>query len=109
VAGGAALDLRQEPRRRILAGDSALRAILTQKTTHYGAFSRPTRLIIYYGQAAAYNTPYIGVETLEFADVAAWAAETVREQTAFEKIYLLNALQPGLEAFEIFPAWVPCR
>ena len=83
-------------------------AILAQKTTHYGAFTRPTRLIIYYGQAAAYNTPYIGMETREFADVAALAAHAVRGQTALEKIYLLNALEPGLEAFEIFPACVWC-
>ena len=87
---------------------AALRAILAQKTTHYGAFSRPTRLIIYYGQAAALNTPYVGVETRDFADVAALAADAVRGQTSFEKIYLLNALEPGLEAFEIFPACVRC-
>ena len=62
----------------------------------------------YYGQAAAYNTPYIGMDTREFADVAALAAHAVRGQTAFEKIYLLNALEPGLEAFEIFPACVRC-
>jgi hypothetical protein len=87
---------------------AALRAILAQKTTHYGAFSRPTRLIIHYGQAAALNTPYVGVETRDFADVAALAADAVRGQAAFEKIYLLNALEPGLEAFEIFPACVRC-
>ena len=87
---------------------AALGAILAQKTNHYGAFTRPTRLIIYYGQAAAYNTPYIGMDTREFADVAALAAHAVRGQTALEKIYLLNALEPGLEAFEIFPACVWC-
>ena len=57
---------------------AALRGILAEKTTHYGVFTRPTRLIGYYGQAVAYNT-------------------------TFEKIYLLNALEPELEAFEIFP------
>jgi len=87
---------------------AALRAILAQKTSHYGTFTRPTRLIVFYGQAAAYNTPYVGVETREFADVAAMAADAVRGQTAFEKIYLLNALEPGLEAFEIFPTCVRC-
>jgi hypothetical protein len=87
---------------------AALRGILVKKTTHYGAFSRPTRLIIYYGRAAAYNTPYIGVETRQFADVAGWAADAVRGQKVFEKVYLLNALQPGLEAFEIYPACLRC-
>lgn len=86
----------------------ALAGILEQKIRRYGRFSRPTRLITYYGKAVAYNTPYIGVETREFADVAARAAGTVRGQKAFEKIYLLNALEPGLEAFEIFPACVRC-
>ncbi len=59
--------------------------------------------------AAAYNPPYIGVETTGLADVvAALAADAVRGQTAFAKIYLLNALEPSLEAFEIFPACVRC-
>ena len=82
--------------------------ILTRKIRRYGPFSRPTRLIIYYGKAVAYNTPYIGVETLEFVDIAERAAGVVRAQTAFEKIYLLNALEPGLEAFEIFPTCARC-
>lgn len=40
--------------------------------------------------------------------MAAVAADAVRGQTAFEKIYLLNALESGLEAFEIFPGCVRC-
>jgi hypothetical protein len=75
----------------------AMAGILGQKIRHYGRFTRPTRLIIYYGKAVAYNTPYVGIETREFADVPAVAAEVVRGQTAFEKIHLLNALEPGLE------------
>jgi len=55
-----------------------------------------------------YNTPYLGVNTREFADVAALAAEAVRGQTAFEKIYVLNTLEPGLEVFEIFPGCARC-
>jgi hypothetical protein len=87
---------------------AALRGILAQKINHYGRFSRPTRLIIYYGKAIVYNTPYLGVETRAFADVAAQAAAVVAGQTAFEKIYLLNALEPGLEAYEISPSCTQC-
>jgi hypothetical protein len=86
----------------------ALRGILDQKINHYGRFSRPTRLIVFYGKAIAYNTPYFGIETREFADVAALAVEAIHGQNAFEKIYLLNALEPGLEAFEIYPALTRC-
>jgi hypothetical protein len=60
-------------------------------------------------RAVAYNTPYVGVATREFAEVAALAANMVSGQTMFEKIYLLNALEPGLEAFEIFPACMRCN
>ena len=87
---------------------TALGDILSQKISHYGRFSRPTRLVVYYGKAVVYNTPYIGVETREFADVAARAAGVVHGQKAFEKIYLLNALEPGLEVFEIYPACARC-
>lgn len=86
----------------------ALRGILEQKIGHYGRFTRPTRLLTYYAKAIAYNTPYLGVETREFADVAALAAQAVREQNSFEKIYLLNALEPGLEVFEIYPRCTRC-
>ena len=87
---------------------AALRGILVQKTTHYPRFSRTTRLVIYYGKAVMYNTPYVGVETRDFADVAALAADSVREQATFEKIYLLNALEPELEAFELYPVCARC-
>jgi hypothetical protein len=91
--------------------DTAVRAmtgILAQKIKHYPSFNWPTRLIIYYGKAVAYNMPYLGIQTREFADVAALAAEAVRGQRTFEKIYLLQALEPGLEAYEIYPACVRC-
>ncbi len=86
----------------------ALVDILTQKITHYGRFSRPTRLVIYYGKAAVYNTPYRGIEMREFKDVAVHAADAVRDQEAFEKIYLLSALEPGPEVYEIYPACARC-
>jgi len=66
------------------AGASTIRRVLA-------AFARPTRL---YGQAVAYNS--IGVSTRKFADVAALAADGVRGQIAFDKLYLLNA--PGARA-----------
>jgi len=65
---------------------AALAGILDQKIKHYGKFWRPTRLLIHYGKAFAYNAPYVGVETQEFADVAALAADAVRRQAAFERI-----------------------
>jgi hypothetical protein len=36
-------------------------------------------------------------------------AKAIRGKAAFEKVYLLNALQPGLEAFEIYPACARCN
>ena len=50
----------------------------------------------------------IGVETREFANMATLAAKAVAGQNTFEKIYLLNALHPGLEAYEIYPGCVQC-
>jgi hypothetical protein len=51
--------------------------------------------------------------------IAAWTCESfrspelaghaVRGQDRFERIYLLNALEPALQAFEIFPALAECR
>ena len=61
------------------------------------------------GQTVLYNTPYRGVDLREFHEVAELAAHAVRGQARFERIYLLNALNPGLEAFEIFPALAECR
>jgi hypothetical protein len=86
----------------------ALADILKQKIDHYGPFSRPTRLVIHYGKAVAYNTPYLGVETRDFADVVALAADVVRGQTAYDRIYLLNAVEPGLELYEIYPTCARC-
>jgi hypothetical protein len=86
----------------------AMTRILDQKIAHYAPFARPTRLIIYYGRAVAYNTPYLGVHTRDFADVAARAAAAIQGTPPFEKIYLLSALEPGLEAFEIYPGCARC-
>ena len=64
---------------------------------------------MYYGQAILYNTPYRGADLREFHEVAEFAAQAVRNQNRFERIYLLNALEPGLQAFEIFPALAECQ
>src|SRR5262249_42073260 len=91
--------------------DTALRAvthILEQKIRRYVHFSRPTRLIIYYGKAVSYNTPYRGAAPREFSDLAALAAATIWGQSSFERIYLLRALEPGLEVFKIYPTCVQC-
>jgi hypothetical protein len=86
----------------------ALAGILEHKIGRYRRLTRTTRLLIYYGKAVAYNTPYLGVDTREFADVAALAAQVVRGQDSFERIYLLKALEPGLEAYEIYPDCTRC-
>lgn len=90
------------------SSDSALGAlenILAQKTEAYGVFSRPTHLIIYYAEAVMHNTPWYGIQYRQFSDVAKVAGQKVAHQTAFEKMYLFSALEPGLEAYEIFPGF----
>jgi len=41
--------------------------------------------------------------------VAKEAAQTVASQSGFERIYLLKALEPELEAYEVFPAFAKCE
>jgi hypothetical protein len=88
---------------------NALVAAIQQKVDHYGPFREPIRLLVYYGQAILYNTPYLGVDLREFHQVAELAAQAIRSQGRFERIYLLNALEPGLQAFEIFPELAKCQ
>jgi hypothetical protein len=88
---------------------NALASVLQSKIDRYGGLSQPVRLLVYYGKAIAYNTPWRGPEFREFRDVAEAAASIVRGQSLFEKIYLLKALEPGLEAYEIFPEFVNCQ
>jgi hypothetical protein len=88
---------------------SALTSGIESKVKRYGGFNTPVRLLVHYGRAFAYNTPYIGIETSDFGDVARVIAQRVGGQSLFEKIYLLNALEPGLEAYEIFPTVTKCN
>jgi hypothetical protein len=66
------------------------------------------RLLAYYGAAVAYNTPWYGINTRKFSDVAKEAARIAATQSAFERIYLLKALEPELEAYEVFPVFAKC-
>jgi cytolysin (calcineurin-like family phosphatase) len=82
---------------------------LQAKIKHYGGLSRPVRLLVHYGKAVVYNTPWYGPSCRTFCDVAEAAAGTVANQSCFQMIYLLNAIEPGLEAYEIFPALMKCE
>ena len=44
-----------------------------------------------------------------FSDVAKEAARIAANQSAFERIYLLKALEPELEAYEVFPVFATCK
>jgi len=57
------------------------------------------------GRASA--TRHIAARPCE--SVAQLAGQAVRGQDRFERIYLLNAREPGLRAFEIFSALAGCR
>jgi hypothetical protein len=89
----------------------ALNSITERKVTRYGSFGkRRMRLVIYYNKAWAYNTPYLGVNTRNFADVAKiTAAKLAGKRIRFERVYLLSTLRPGPEAFEIFPGFAPVK
>lgn len=87
----------------------ALEAILNAKIGAYGGLRQQPILLVYYGAAAVYNTPWYGFKFRKFYDVAAAAAPMVAKQSTFAKIYLLKALEPELEAYEIFPAFTKCN
>ncbi len=96
------------------SSDTALKTLLgiiRKKQSHYGRQDvRPVRLLIYYCQAVRYNTPYYGLETRGFGDVAAVAAHAlIGEQLIFERVYLLQALEPDLQAFEVYPNLLKCQ
>ena len=90
---------------------NALDGIIRKKQNHYGKQTcRPVRLLIYYGKAVLYNTPFLGINIRTFKDVAAIAAaELAGKQLVFERVYLFQALEPDLQAFEIYPKLAPCQ
>ncbi len=86
----------------------ALESILQAKLASYGGLHPQPRLLVYYGSAVAYNTPWYDIKFRKFVDVAEKAAQLVADQSSFERIYLLKALEPGLEAYEVSPNFARC-
>jgi hypothetical protein len=97
------------------SSESALQAlteILKKKTTRYaGRQTGDLCLIIYYDEAVLYNTPYKDRKRGTFADFAYEAGQFLigRDTTPFGKIYLLRALRPDPEVFEIWPTFGRCQ
>jgi hypothetical protein len=60
-------------------------------------------LIAYYNKALFYNSPYLapGFGLPEVATIA--GAEIAKTPGAFQKIFLFNATEPGLEVFQLWP------
>jgi hypothetical protein len=90
---------------------TALLEVIRKKQNHYGKQEGgAVRLLIYYGQAVRYNTPFYGIEINGFNDVAKIAANKLMGvPIIFEKIYLFQALEPELQDFEIYPILLECR
>lgn len=90
----------------------ALTTIISKKISHYGrSLRRDLRLIIYYDEAVLYNSPYYDQKYETFEDVAQEAARLLAANPIlpFTKIYLLNALSPGPEVFEVWPTLAKCE
>lgn len=90
----------------------ALTRIISKKLCHYGrSKGRDIRLVIYYDEALLYNTPYHDQKYETFEDVAKEAAQSLATKTwiPFTTIYLLNALSPGPEVFEVWPTLAKCE
>lgn len=89
---------------------AALKQAIKKKAAHYGRFgNEDVRLIVFYHQAILYNTPFDGRQVDTFEDLASIAKETLsRIAVPFKKVYLLNALGPVPEAFEVYPTVRRC-
>ena len=87
----------------------ALRKILQDKLNKYGGLiERDVRLIVHYGQAFSYNTPFESLAYLSFAEVAQAVAGALDALAKpFRKVYLLN--EPEREAFEVYPIFSRCE
>lgn len=88
----------------------AMKLRVKEKAAHYGTFRKEdVRLIVFYNQAALYNTPFQDLTLRSFEDVAAIAAETLsRIHIPFTRVYLLKALYPSPESFEVYPRLGRC-
>ncbi|MGH7935435.1 MAG: hypothetical protein ACREF8_00305 [Chthoniobacterales bacterium] len=94
---------------------AVLRAGIEKKLKHYAVpQDREARLIVYYDLAVLQNTPYRDcLKYRNFDDIAREAARFVSQfladgKSPFSKIYLLKALWPKPEVFEIWPVFIPC-
>lgn len=88
----------------------AMKLRVKEKAEHYGTFGKEdVRLIVFYSQAALYNTPLPDLAFRSFEDLASIAAATLsHSRVQFTKVYLLKALYPSPEAFEIYPGLGRC-
>lgn len=87
----------------------ALLNLLLEKTSKYGDLHAKCGLdelylVAYYNKALFYNSPYIA-PGFDLPDVARIAAgEVEKNPGAFQKIFLFNATEPGLEVFRLWPS-----
>lgn len=88
----------------------ALKRRIRKKAEHYGTFgSEDVRLIVFYNQAVLHNTPFWDLTLRSFEHVASIAKEIIaRIPVPFTKVYLLKALYPAPEAFEVYPTLRRC-
>ncbi len=89
----------------------ALKNIFDKKICHYGkSESSDIRLLIYYDDAVLYNSPYHDLAYETFESMAREAARFLATKTPipFTKVYLVNALSPGPEVFEVWPTLAKC-
>ena len=93
----------------------ALSRIIRKKLGKYQlAASRDQRLIVYDDQAVLYNTPFYDLKFRHFADVARQCAVFVSDSLAgssqrFRHVYLLKALWPTPEAYQLWPNFCRCQ
>ncbi len=87
---------------------------LEDKASHYGKVEGAFDLVLHYSDAYLYNTPYRGIQTPTFEDVARKVSKGIQEhqyamnRNQFRYMYLLNELGPDPQAFCIYPKFNPC-
>jgi hypothetical protein len=86
----------------------ALLELLEKKTAKYADLHAREELeelylIAYYNKALFYNSPYLapGFGLDEVAQIA--SAELAKKSSAFQKVFLFNAVRPGLEVYQLWP------
>lgn len=87
---------------------------LQDKVAHYGPVRIPLNLILHYSNAYLDNTPYHGIGTATFEDVAKKISEKpyhtqiAINRNQFGHIFLLNELGTRPEAFCVYPEFDRC-